>query len=498
MEEIRITPESRVEFRNNAFYCIGTGKMDLALQREYQEELKLVQEQIGFSHIRGHGLFSEGMAIYNEHKDENGNIVPDYNFTYLDRVMDGYRELGLKPFLELGFMPGQLASGEQTVFYWKGNVTPPKEYPRWTALVQATLSHLMERYGADQVVTWPIEVWNEPNLEGFWKDKDLDEYLRLYRETVLAVKAVDSRFRVGGPAICGVDEHRWLRAFLDYCDKEELPLDFVTRHHYGANPVNQIGSYIYHTMQEPLTSLETLHESRRIIDSYEKYKGMEMHITEFNTSYNPRCPFHDMNVNAAYIARWLAYMGDENASYSYWTFGDVFEESGPPRSLFHGGFGLVAGGCLPKPTFWTFAFFSRLNGDCVYRSEKAIVMRQGNTLKGAAWNLEMEPDKDCIEEFYLEFDAPQGEYCLMTETVDEECCNPLKHWHDLGEPANPTAEQMKRLREGAHPLVKTRRLKEKDGKVTAQLRLNRNGVVYFELTPVNQQSDWGYEYGKIG
>ena len=139
--------------------------MGLALQKEYLDQLKLVQKEIGFQHIRGHGLLCDDMAIYQV--NEAGEA--EYNFTYLDRVMDSYVELGLRPFLELGFMPYKLASGSQTVFYWKGNVTPPASYEGWSNLIKALIEHLSSRYGSDEVVTWPIDVWNEPNLAVFGK-----------------------------------------------------------------------------------------------------------------------------------------------------------------------------------------------------------------------------------------------------------------------------------------------------------------------------------------
>ena len=131
---ITVNPENKVAFHNGVDYCIGTGRMGLALQKEYQNQLKLVQETIGFKHIRGHGLFSDDMAIYQE-TEVDGERIVEYNFTYLDLVMDSYRALGLRPFLELGFMPEKLAKGTQTVFYWKGNTTPPKSYDDWRALV---------------------------------------------------------------------------------------------------------------------------------------------------------------------------------------------------------------------------------------------------------------------------------------------------------------------------------------------------------------------------
>ena len=170
----KITGNENQIFNNNAFYCVGTGRMGLALQKHYIEQLKFVQDELGFEYIRGHGLFSDDMAIFQERKyGEDAEPVIEYNWTYLDMVMDSYKELKIKPFLELGFMPKKLASGEQTIFYWKGNTTPPKDYQKWADLIKATLNHLIDRYGREEVLTWPVEVWNEPNLKGFWKDADI-------------------------------------------------------------------------------------------------------------------------------------------------------------------------------------------------------------------------------------------------------------------------------------------------------------------------------------
>lgn len=169
MKKIDVNTKNVVNFTNNTFSCIGTGRMDLALHKEYLDQLALVQKEIGFDYIRGHGLFCKDMAIYQEREEADGSIVEEYNFTYLDQVMDAYRDLNLKPFIELGFMPEKMASGEETVFYWKGNITPPADYDKWTRLVQNTLRHLIRRYGEEEVLTWPIEVWNEPNLAVFWK-----------------------------------------------------------------------------------------------------------------------------------------------------------------------------------------------------------------------------------------------------------------------------------------------------------------------------------------
>lgn len=515
---VEITKDSKAKFNNKTTYCVGTGRMGLALHKEYFDQLKYVQDNIGFSFIRGHGLFCDDMGIYQEFYDRTGLKTPnefknfgeyweyvkqnakkeiEYNFTYLDRVVDSYLSVNIRPFLELGFMPKNMASGEQTVFYWKGNVTPPKDYDTWCNLVVATLKHLIERYGEEEVLGWPVEVWNEPNLTTFWKGADMDEYFVLYEKTVKAIKAFNPKIKVGGPAICGGADEKWMVGFLKHVNEKKLPLDFISRHHYTTEFPEHKGHYGYAKMMKSDDTFATLENCRNIIEAYPEYKDIPFYITEFNTSYIPNCPVHDTNENAAYIARTLSKIGDYCSGYSYWTFGDVFEEGGIPFTPFHGGFGLLANGLIPKPTFYTFKFFKDLgDAECVYRDKNLLVLKTADGLyKGIAWNLTIETNEDNMK---IEIALPVNKkrLCLLTKTVDEECCNPLKIWHDLGEKANPDAEQVQLLKDCAKPLVKSLLMEnndENDG-IILNLSLKRNAVQYFELKEAELTSDRGYDY----
>ena len=494
---IEVAAGDSATFNNNVDFCVGTGRMGLALQKEYLDQLALVQEEIGFEHIRGHGLFCDDMAVCQAYDDESGMKHYEYNFTYIDLVMDSYLELGIRPFLELGFMPRAMASGDQTIFYWKGNVTPPESYEAWAGMVEALLRHLIERYGRSEVVHWPIEVWNEPNLAGFWKGADMEEYFRLYEQSAKAVKKVDSGFRVGGPAICGVDDERWLRSFLEHVRAHDLPLDFVTRHHYTIEPPDRVGHYAYAKLHDIEESFGMLERSREIVDGFDQFRGMEIHITEFSTAYVPDCPIHDTNLNAAYIATLLSRLGDKHASYSYWTFGDLFEEKGVPFTPFHGGFGLVTNGGIPKPTFWTFAFFKRLTGRCVHKSDCAVIVQQDDqSYRGVVWNVDPGHTGESIT-LELALPGSKVEHSLVTHTVDETCCNPLKLWHDIGEPAHLLPDQHDLLLEHAAPLIQSRTLEPERSMVRSTVELGPNAVVYFELRPVVRVSDRGYDYERV-
>ncbi len=492
---VRLDLNKNVPFNNHVDFCVGTGRMGLALQKEYFEQLKLVQEEIGFKHIRGHGLFTDDMAIY--HETETGEV--EYNYTYLDRVMDSYLELNITPFIELGFMPEKMASGDQTVFYWKGNTTPPADYEKWTNMVVALLQHLCDRYGEKEVLTWPIEVWNEPNLPGFWKGADMQEYFKLFHKTFDAIKAYNPKFGVGGPAVCGGTDEIWIKAFMEYCHENHLAIDFVTRHHYTSELPDDVGHYGYIELMKAEDGFDNLKTTRDIIDSYEEYKGLPIHITEYNTSYIPNAPIHDTNQNAAYLARQLSRLGEGNESYSYWTFGDVFEERGVPFTPFHGGFGLVANGCIPKPTFWSFVFFKKLKlqeGTCIMKDDNGVIMNyKDGSIRGVFWNdTRFRSGKD----MKLTLEWPEGtEGSLMIRTVDEEHCNPLKLWHDLGEPANPSKEQNKLLREASYPFTTSQRLEVRNGKVISEHLVAEHGVVYIEYHPGKVKSDNGYTYDRV-
>ena len=488
MEKIIVNDNKTFDFYNNVDHCVGTGRLGLALTEEYLSQLKMVQEEIGFKNIRGHGLFSDDVAIYQEY-EEDGVTKVEYNYTYIDRIFDKFLELGIRPYLELGFMPEKLASGTQTIFYWKGNTTPPKDYKMWTDMVIALLEHLRRRYG-EEVLDWNIEVWNEPNLPGFWKDADMQEYFKLFFFTFKAIKAYDSRFKVGGPAICGVKDAEWIEAFMKFCKESGIKPDAVTRHHYTVEFPERIGHYDYSKLEDPYARIENLQSTRDIVDSFDEFKGLPIHITEFSTSYTPKGVIHDTNINAAYLAQQLSRLGDMNESYSYWTFGDVFEEQGVPFSLFHGGFGLVAAGNIPKPTFHTFSFYKQLKNfgeTCVFKDNNTVIVKGEKGYAGILWNIDG-------DEFERSIALPaNGEYTLITKTVDEECCNPLKIWHDLGEPAYPTKEQTALIRSSAYPLIKSDIINGGEFAVNVK----KNGVVYFELTKREYTPDRGYDYDKV-
>lgn len=334
--------------------CIGAGRANEGLRADWQQQLAMVKKECDFKYIRMHGLLTDDMGVYRE--DSKGN--PEYNYQYIDALYDFLLSIKIKPFVELGFMPSALASGSQTIFWWKGNVTPPKDYKKWEELIRNLTQHFTDRYGVEEVKTWYFEVWNEPNLSpGFWSGTQ-EEYFKLYEYTARAIKSVNSAYKVGGPATAGA---AWVPETIEFCAKNKVPLDFISTHTYGVKQgfLDEFGtSGTVLNKEESSISGEVITSRQQIASS--AMPKLELHYTEWSSSYTPADPIHDSYHSAAYILQKLKQVGNAANSMSYWVFTDIFEEAGPRFTPFHGGFGLLNTQGIKKPAYFSYAFLNQL------------------------------------------------------------------------------------------------------------------------------------------
>jgi xylan 1,4-beta-xylosidase len=454
--------------------CVGTGRFELALRHDYQESLALVQREIGFRHIRGHGLLSDGVGVHRPY-DYQGVPHVRYAFTYVDQVIDAYLEQGIEPFLELGFMPEALASGDETVFWWRGNITPPRSWRDWAALVRATVGHLVDRYGIERVRRWPIEVWNEPNLKEFWAGADEVAYHRLYEVTAQAVKEVDAGLQVGGPAISpGADD--WLPRFAEFVSRRSVPIDFVSKHAYTSGPAQHVPFGVYQKLKPATDLLEQFGTPRQLLAST-ALEGLPVHITEFNSSYRPDNPVHDTAFHAAYLAPVVAAAGDLVDSFSYWTFCDVFEETGVPTTPLHGGFGLLTHRQIKKPVYHLYAFMARMGTQVWHRDENCLVTSDsGGRVTVLAWG-------SCQLSIPL---ARAAFAFVVRSSVSEEKGNVFAAWGEMGRPMSLRPKQLETLRELAEPARRHERLPVTGGRAELDLYLERHEVTLVEISPVER------------
>lgn len=297
----------------------GLGRASIG--EEFATALGRAATDLGVTHVRAHAILDDRNDVYGE---ADGQAI--HRFDAIDRVYDQILALGLRPIVELGFMPTALAEDpDSTVFSYRAIVSPPKDLRRWGKLVGALATHLVDRYGMDEVRTWAFEVWNEPNLQVFWTGSRRD-YLDLYDATAHAVKAVDADLRIGGPATAAVG---WIDAFLDHIQTTGTPLDFLSTHVYGTWP------------------LDVRQAMRR--------RGMaEVPVwwTEWGITPTHFAAVNDAAFGAPFVLHGMKRAQRVCDALSYWVISDHFEELGRPPSLLHGGFGLQTVGNLRKPRFW--------------------------------------------------------------------------------------------------------------------------------------------------
>jgi len=475
--------------------CVGAGRANEGLRADWQQQLAYVKKECGFKYIRMHGLLTDDMGVYKE--DRTGK--PEYNYMYVDVLFDYLQSIGIKPFVELGFMPQALASGDKTIFWWRGNVTPPKDYDKWAALIRNLTEHFTERYGVDEVKTWYFEVWNEPNLSpGFWSSTQA-EYFKLYKYSANAVKSVNPAYRVGGPGTAGA---AWEPEMIDFCKKNNVPIDFISTHSYGVN-VGYLDEYGNNgtilAPQKFAVSGDVLQSRKEISES--SMPNLELHYTEWSASYTPADPIHDSYHEAAYILQKLKQVGNAAQSMSYWVFTDIFEESAPRFTPFHGGFGLLNTQGINKPAFYAYQFLNRLGNTELQNTDSTSWTckdAKGN-IQILAWDYTYSRPADSLNNqvYYIRdlpskskgklklniSNIPAGTYALEVYKTGYRCNDAYTSYYDLGRPSQLTknqVEQIKKQNDGSP--VSKEIVKIGSGKsFTKELEIRENDVVFLNL-----------------
>jgi xylan 1,4-beta-xylosidase len=476
-------------------FCVGAGRANEGLRADWQRQLTLAHRECGFKYIRMHGLFDDDMGVYRD------SGKPEYNWQYIDELFDFLESIGMKPFVELSFMPGALASGSKTIFWYRGNVTPPKDINKWADFMRAFAQHERERYGDAEVRTWYFEVWNEPNLTGgFWTGTQ-QQYFDFYAATARALKSVSPDYKVGGPATAGCG---WIPEFLHFCDTNHAPVDFISTHTYGVGSgyLDETGTRGTALSRNPDSIWGDVKRVRSQIAG-SAFPHLELHFTEWSSSYTPADPFHDNYQSAAYIVDKLKNCGDAPNSMSYWTFTDIFEESGPRWEAFHGGFGLMNYQDIKKPAYYAYQFLHRLGPTELKSSDPSswICTDSSGGVQALVWDFTNTfPTTNMINQVYYKRDLPalpkskvtlalssipRGRYTEEVFKVGYRINDCYATYMALGSPAQLTkaaVAEIKSKNSGAPLETKTVQI-GRDGKFTRQFDLRDNDVVLVTLKP---------------
>jgi xylan 1,4-beta-xylosidase len=442
----------------------GSGRAILSLRESYREDLRTVKKVTDFNAVRFHGIFMDGVGLYDPdaHTQNPGQateaIAPGesiYNFSYIDQIYDGLLANHVRPFVELSFMPKKMASDPAALhaFWYKQNVSPPKDYKLWDAMITAFTQHLIDRYGIEEVAKWDFEVWNEPNLD-FWVGKPAQPtYFELYDHTALGIKKVSNRLRVGGPSTA---QAAWVTAFLQHCKQNNMPVDFVSTHVYA----NDTAKDVMGTNEQIPRDRMVCRSARKVHDEItaSPFPTTLLIFSEYSASYANEPDVTDSIYMGPWLASTISQCDGLTESMSYRTFSDVFEEQGVVRAPFYGGFGLLAEDNIPKPALNAFAMLHQLGDRRIpIDSDAALATTQADgSIVVALWNYAAPYGTGATytlppanlgsgKTFRLKLDQVAPKMSAQIWRLDADHGNVIKTFDAMGRPAFPSRNQISQL-----------------------------------------------------
>ncbi len=439
---------------------------------ELTEALRRMHDDIGVETVRAHAILGDDLGVYRE-----VDGAPVHDFSGIDRVYDALLATGLRPVVELSYMPHDLASDPSTtVFAYEAIISPPRDWDRWSDLITALTAHLVDRYGLEEVRDrWSFEVWNEANLDVFWSGTE-QEYLRLYDVTVAAVRAVDEALVVGGPSSAAA---QWVDSLLEQAASSGAPVDFVSTHTYGSPPL----------------------DLRPILDRHDRGDA-RIWWTEWGPGSQHFHHVGDSVFAATFLIDGMVSAMGRIDALSHWVASDHFEELGRPERLGHGGFGLLTVGNLRKPRWWALALLERLgdqrlevtaDGDGGGSLVSAVAARAEDSSVGVlVWNSSLDQSRIPSDDLLARAVTVRicglepGAHTLGHWRVDEQHSNVYAVWHDMGgrERAWPDPQEWDRLRasDGLAELETARTVDVgPDGELVTTFLLPHPGISFLEL-----------------
>jgi xylan 1,4-beta-xylosidase len=474
----------------------GSGRAILALRESYRNDLRSVKQITNFDSVRFHGIFMDEVGLYDpDRRTQNPGLAAQaandasvYNFSYIDQIYDGLLANGVRPFVELSFMPKKMASDPAALhaFWYKQNVSPPKDYAVWDAMITAFAKHLIARYGIEEVSQWNFEVWNEPNLDFWGGEPKQATYFTLYEHTARALKAASERIHVGGPATA---QAAWVGDFLAYCKKNNVPVDFTSTHVYA----NDTAPDVFHTTEVIPRDKMVCRAVRKVHEEIVNSPLPETPLifSEYNASYANEPDVTDSTYMGPWLATTISQCDGLVKSMAYWAFSDVFEEQGVVRTPFYGGFGLMAEDSIPKPAFHAFAMLHRL-GDrrlkvdsdsalATVKADGSVVVAVWNYAPPAGTGAAYTPPPATLgpeKRMELSFEGVSKTAAVTLWRVDPTHGNVVPAFDAMGRPATPSRAQIVELQK-AGAASPPEHLRLEHGKLT--VTVPAQGLVVLEI-----------------
>ncbi len=477
---------------------ISVGRAFDLTRQDLLDHLAFLQRTIGYRTCRFHAVFDDDMGVVRS--DGRGGFA--YQWHHVDQVYDALLRLGLKPFIELNPMPKLLASGEQTMFKYKMNVTPPADWGAWEALVRAFTAHLVERYGLDEVASWWFEVWNEPNLAGFWGGTQAD-YFTLYDRAAIAVKSVSPRLRIGGPA---TSKANWIGEMIAHCASTGVPLDFISTHLYPQDEYVDYRDRVGSPHAPGMFFRDTVRHVQTMVKK-SPMPDLPIHWTEWNAMACASTPGIDWTNNptndqlhgAAFAARTCIDLDEAADTLCWWVASDVFAESGIPLSAFSMTYGMLTIHGIPKAVYHAFRFLRELTGErltltCANAPAAAgavATTTSSGMHRALLWNQRLLEDpapatwRGPITIPLVDMKADTREHLVLTARVKPGAGSCYETWRAMGSPHNLSSSEEALLRAHATPVWTQQRCTPRAGVITWGEVLEPGELLFIEVRPTD-------------
>ena len=466
----------RVAANKHWQFCVGSGQAKLALRTDYAKQLKYVHDELGIERVRFHGIFDDSMQSYMGLDDfmplPGSKNFRNYNFRNIAVAYDNVLAAGMKPWVELSFMPSRLAKSQKKVTVnAEGRCTLPKDDGEWKKFIQAFISFLLHRYGKEEVETWFFEVWNEPNMSTFFNGTQKD-YFHLYEITATAIKEVDDALKVGGPSSA---TGNWIKDFIAFCEGKRLPLDFISTHNYPGDGIGEVflGKIMFDAIAGGKKRLKKLGRGRTLdgcqavmedkSEMSEMPKGQmrqsvelvekevagkyPIYYTEWNGNAILMSPSNDTRKVACFQVKSIDEMEHHLTGSSIWAFSDIFDEFVMIPDQFSGGFGLLTIDGIPKPQFHALKLMKDA-GERKYElpytnAEVEIAVYESDTEKRIfVYRQRMKNVKEPAVDYSVSLELPREPKEVSLYRIDEEHCNPLRVWKEMGSPLEMNQKQI--------------------------------------------------------
>ncbi len=447
------------------------------LLADVRQQLERAQREIGFEYLRFHGIFDDDMKVYMEYPDG----TPYYNFTYVNLLFDYLHALGLKVYLELSFLPPQLAQEQNRIFDRCTVISACADLEKWSALIRALLLHFVERYGRNTIRQWRFTTVSMNYA--FLGCMDIADYFALYRASYNAVKSVDTKFLFGGPGAFAnlVWEPNGYRNFLAFAQQNGCMPDFFAVQYFPHRAAGRDPAFMDFTSSQQsaptvLSSDENFMRTvrKQLQSLFEEFGAdkQELWFEECNSTLWQR----DLSGDTCYKAVWLAKNLCENydcaESFGYWLLTDLMDEHTALDSVFHGGYGLFTYNGIPKSGYQAMRFLRQLGDTQIGAGDGWFLTRHGkdfqlllyhychyDNLYRYRYKRLSSPQEaysvfqlDTVRQLRLTLDGiPDGVYRLETRTIGRGSGSAFDKWLETGAPAYLRPEEIRYLVETAQP-----------------------------------------------